>query len=168
MLCYLLLCGKVTQLCLYIYPLCLAFLPIQVATEHCVGVPVLPRRFSSVSCSMHGRVYMPIPASQFIPASHFRPWHPYLVLYICVSISAFQRRQLWRYTFSGHNLHTGKNHFRSDKLAVHPPTYQMQNNSVSPRSSFLLLTVVSLCPTPCPWQPPSCLSLQLGLFQDVT
>ena len=79
----------------YTYIPFLNFLSIKVATERWEGVPVLCSRFSLVFCSIHGRVSMPV------PPSHFPPWRPYIVLFICVSISAFQRRQLSTYNFLG-------------------------------------------------------------------
>ena len=70
----------------------LDFLPIQVTTEHQVMFPMLYDRFSLAIYFIHSSVYMSIPISQFIHPPSFPLGIHIFVLYVCVSISAWQLR----------------------------------------------------------------------------
>ena len=91
-LCWFLLCSKVNQLCVTHIPSFLDFLPIQVSTEHWVEVPVIHSQFSLVTYFMshsciHVNANLPIHLNP-LPTS---PLGVYMfVLYVCVSISAWQ------------------------------------------------------------------------------
>ena len=78
-----------TCICLYI-PSFLGFLPVQVATELRIELPVLHSRFSLVFCFICSSIYMSVPTSQFIPSTPF-PFGIYkFFLCICISVSALQ------------------------------------------------------------------------------
>ena len=91
-LCWFLLCSKGNQLCVTHIPSFLDFLPIQVSTERWVEVPVIRSGFSLVTYFMshsciHVNANLPIHLNP-LPTS---PLGVYMfVLYVCVSISAWQ------------------------------------------------------------------------------
>ena len=77
MLCWFLLYNDVNRLHVYIYPLPLGtppppIPPIQVTTEHPAELPALYSGFPLALCFTHGRVFMSVPISQFIPSPHTR------------------------------------------------------------------------------------------------
>ena len=59
-----------------------------VVTEHRTGLPVLYGSFPLAVCFTHGRVFMSILISQFVPPSPFPTVSP--ILYVCISIPALQ------------------------------------------------------------------------------
>ena len=79
--------STANQLCRYMHPVLLGFLPIEVTAEHQAALRV----FQEASVSylfVRNSVYVSIPVSQLIPLSPLPSWYPYtcslcLCLYLC-------------------------------------------------------------------------------------